>query len=170
MSYPRSEWRQRPTEDPLQPALERLTRFLNGNVPGREGEWAADVSRALADVEQALHRHTAGAEQADGLLSEVDLTRPTLVRRVAELRQEHSDLLEEVRQFHNDLANAVQAFLPPPAGTVNSLPEPRGSEAVPDFGALRQRGERLVAALEHHREEETTLTLESVTTDIGVGD
>jgi hypothetical protein len=41
---------------------------------------------------------------------------------------------------------------------------------VPDFGALRQQLEEFAAALKHHRDEEAGLVIESVTTDIGVGD
>ena len=46
----------------------------------------------------------------------------------------------------------------------------QGPKGVPDFGSLRQRGQQLVAALQHHEAAETELTFESVSTDIGVGD
>jgi hypothetical protein len=158
-------------EDPLQPALEQLARSLTGEIPGREGGWAADVGNALGDLESALQQHIANAEAPDGLLAEVDLTRPTLVRRVGVLRKEHADFLDQASAFRGQVQKAAQAFqtpAQPPASDV--LPEPAGVGSVADFSALRQEGERLAGALKQHLDEEASLALESVTTDIGVGD
>ena len=106
------------------------------------------------------------------MFAEVDLTRPTLVRRVSELRREHTDFLDETCHLQREVASVAQTFqsLAPPPAPVDALPEPAGAEAVPDFGKLRQRCEKLVAALRHHKEQEITLTLESVNVDIGAGD
>jgi hypothetical protein len=164
MFQTRCERSPRKREDPLQPALDRLARMLIAEFPGREPEWAAQVSSALTTLETALRQHTAGAEGADGMLTEIDLTRPTFVRRISELRREHADFLEEVIQFQKQVQRVRQAFQAQDQ-PVNTLPAPAGPEAIADFGALRQRGEQLVAALQHHKEEETALTLESVTTE-----
>jgi hypothetical protein len=172
MLQTRTEGFARKSEDPLQAALERLTRFLDANATGREGEWATDASKALGILEQALRQHTADAESPDGMFTEVDLTRPTLVRRVSELRGQHVEFLDETCHLQREVASVAQAFqsLALPAATVDALPKPAASETVPDFGALRERCEKLVAALRHHHEQEITLTLESVNTDIGAGD
>jgi hypothetical protein len=42
--------------------------------------------------------------------------------------------------------------------------------AIPDFGAIRQCTARLVESLRRHKEAETKLLLETLNTDIGVGD
>ena len=53
---------------------------------------------------------------------------------------------------------------------IQSLAEPEPAGGIPDFGVLRQEGQGLAAALKQHGEAETDVTLESVSTDIGVGD
>jgi uncharacterized protein YdiU (UPF0061 family) len=163
-----SRWKK---EDPLQLSLERFARTLAVLAPGKEADWATDVTNALDSLEKALQQHIANAEAPDGLLAEVDLTRPTLVRRVAELRKEHTDFQERIRTLQQEAQRAAQAFqswAQPPDSS--ALPEPEPVGGVPDFGALRQQGEELAAALTQHKEAETDITLESVATDIGVGD
>ena len=56
-----------------------MERALHEECPGHERDWAENVRQALAGIVRALHDHTANAEGAEGLLSEVDLTRPSLV-------------------------------------------------------------------------------------------
>jgi hypothetical protein len=161
------------TSEPLLPVLERLDEALAAGVPGREGPWAGEVDTALAELEAALRQHVAGAEASDGLLSGVDLKRPSYVRRVSELRRQHEDFVRQIWDFRRDVAEAAATFrrtIPRPTAPSVGLPEPAGPGAVPDFGALRQRGGRLTAALRQHRDAETGLTLDSVTTDIGAGD
>jgi hypothetical protein len=157
--------------EPLQPSLEPLGWALAAEFPGREADWAAHVSRALDRLEKGLRQHIAGAEAPDGLLTEVDLTRPTLVRRVSDLRREHSEFLDRVIALRRRVQGAAQAFQSQAgAGQPTTLPSPAGPDAVADFGAIRRCGEQLVADLLHHKEAETDVTLESVSTDIGVGD
>jgi hypothetical protein len=161
-----------PGEEPLRPALDRLAQALGGNIPGREGEWATGVSSALGGVAEALRRHNSLAEAPDGLLTEIDLTRPTFVRRVSGLRREHVDFLARAGDLRQQAREAAQVFRAPIAapGQSSMLPEPAGPDGVLDFGKLRREGEKFLEALTHHQQEETDLTQESVTTDIGVGD
>jgi hypothetical protein len=156
-------------EDVLTRPIEGLERALATEFPGHEREWAEAVSEALTNVEQAMRFHAATAESSDGLLTKVDLTRPTLARQVAELRREHTDLVNQARDLQGKLRTAAQAFESTDT-TITPLPEPTGGGVIPDFGALRQSTERLLAALQHHMERETGLIQESVNTDIGVGD
>jgi hypothetical protein len=158
--------------DPMQTSLERLAQALAADFPGHEAAWAADVDGALDTLEQALRQHTVGAEAANGLLTEIDLSRPSLVRRVSELRRQHSDFLEQTVALRKEVHQAAQVFAPP-AETVaeaDALPKPAGSDSIPDFGSLRRQGQQLLDSLRRHREEETDLTQESFSTDIGVGD
>jgi len=162
----------RTREDYLLKPTDRLADTLTAHAPGRERDWAENIEGAIGGLEQALRQHCSATEAPDGMFTDVDLTRPTLVRQVNELRQEHCQLLEQARELQRQVRNALQAFQSSPAqnGEPNPLPAAMPAVTVPDFGAIRQDGEKLVAALKHHHEEETKLVLESVSTDIGVGD
>lgn len=149
-----------------------LERVLAADFPGHERDWAEGVGNALVEVEQALGLHTALAETPDGLLTKVDLTRPTSVRQVSELRREHTELQEQTRSLHAQLETAARAFQPPHSSMARpeALPEPAPVGTVPDFGQIRRTITQLLTALQHHQQEEARLLLESVNTDIGVGD
>jgi hypothetical protein len=158
--------------DILRESLEGFQQALQAEFPGHERSWVEQAGSALDHVEQALHLHRAAAEAPEGLLTKVDLTRPTLVREVSALRREHTDTLEQVRALQARLRTAAQAFEPYAASVASAspLPEPKPAAEVPDFNAIRQDAEQLLATLQHHQEQEARLLLESVNTDIGVGD
>ena len=156
----------RAREDFLLDPIEQLTKALLANAPGRERDWAERLNQAVDGMQRALLQHNAAAESPDGMFTEVDLTRPTLLRRMNQLRQEHKMLLEQAQAFQGQVQNALQAFQP----SADTLPRPAAVCPVPDFGIIRRDGEHLVAVLQRHREEETKLVLESVTTEIGVCD
>src|ERR1700730_5056405 len=130
----------RTREDTLTLPLDRLEKALAAEVSGRERDWAQRVGSALAGVEQGLREHAGLAEAPDGLLAEVDQTRPTLARQAGELRREHRDLLSQAAELRAELQTVAQAFRPGPLA--DRLPVAAG---VPDFGALREHGQRFVA-------------------------
>ncbi|MCI0461395.1 MAG: hypothetical protein L0Z62_30975 [Gemmataceae bacterium] len=158
--------------DPLSLPLERLKEALASEVVGRERAWAENLRSALATMEVALRQHAAEADAQDGLFAQVDLTRPTLVRQVGGLRQEHTELLAQAEAMQRQVQRAADTFASQAvsAPLASPLPEPTPPQSVPDFGAIRQDGEQLVAALRQHSEWETDILLESVETDIGVCD
>jgi hypothetical protein len=159
-------------QEVLTEPIAKLERALAAAFPGHERDWAEGVGNALVEVEQALGLHTALAETPDGLLTKVDLTRPTSVRQVSQLRREHTELQEQTRSLQTQLHTAGQAFQPPHSSLAGAetLPQPAPVGTVPDFGQIRQTITQLLAALQHHQQEETKLLLDSVNTDIGVGD
>ncbi len=160
------------TNDPLLECGDRLEEAIAAEIPGREPAWAEQVGNALAGLQVALRQHTAGAEEPDGMYSHVDLTRPTLTRQVGDLRQEHKDFLQRAALLEKHIGSAAEPFASR-ADTITAtspLPEPAAVRAIPDFGDLRQRGEQFIRALRRHLEQENDLVLESVTTEIGVGD
>jgi hypothetical protein len=154
----------RPSKDVLLPLVERLAKGLVADVAGRERAWAQEADACLAALEQALVRHATEADAPGGVFAEVDCTRPSLVRQVGELKQEHTDFLEQVRELRKDLQAAARAFGLPAGGA-----EPATATVV-DFDAIRRRGQQLAATLRHHRDHEAGLVIESVTTDLGAGD
>lgn len=157
-------------QDVLLPPVERLETALSAHAPGRERDWAAEVDAVLGGVQEALRRHVADTDAAGGMFSKVDLTRPTLARQVGTLRQEHTAFLEQAGALQQEVRSAAKAFeRPDVAPEQGSLPA-AAPDTVPDFGSLRKRLGEFAAALKHHRDEEAGLVIESVATDIGVGD
>lgn len=148
-------------------SLRPLERALADEVAGREHEWADRVGAGLGVLIQELRRHVAEGEAFDRTLAEMDGICPTLARQAAGLQREHAILLEQAIELRRQVQDARRTFEPldPRARQAVSSPS-----AIPDFGALRQRAGRLLTDFRRHRERETDLVQESVTTDIGVGD
>jgi hypothetical protein len=152
-------------DDALALSLDRLRQALAADVAGREREWAEAVGDALARVETTLRQHRAAAKAPDGLLAAVDETRPTLARQAHELRSDHDDFLKQILALRDGVRGAAEAFQPAAGPTAKA-----GAGGVADFGAIRHQAEQLLAALQDNKEAETKLVLESINTDIGVGD
>jgi hypothetical protein len=165
MLQPDFQSQPRRKEEDLAFALDQLRQALAAHVPGSEWEWADTVGEALAGVDTALRQHRTLAKAPDGLLAEVDETRPTLARQADELRSEHGDLLTQVRALREQVQRAAEAFKPAAEALTRT-----GAGGVPDFGAIRQQADQLLAGLQQNKDAETKLVLESVNTDIGVGD
>jgi len=149
---------------------DELALALTAEVVGRELDWAESYSSALATLDDGLRQHIALVESDDGIFAKVELTRPTVLRQINHLRREHIDLLHEVRELQRLVTTATRAFQPRRVPGPFDLPEAESRACVPDFGALRDRAERLLALLERHEEAEHLIVMESVTTDIGAGD
>ena len=145
--------------DALLVAMHRLEATLAAAAPGREQEWGARVQGDLRLVREALARHAASAESPDGLLAELDLTRPAVVRRVERLRREHADLLQQA----SDLLRRVERL-----GRVEQATEGAGER--PDAADIRQQAAQLLNALRSHQAQEVDLIFETFYTDIGAGD
>jgi hypothetical protein len=159
-------------EDLLAQPMERLEMALSAPVAGCERTWAERVGKALNEIEQAVLQHAATAEDTEGLFPQVDLIRPTLVRRLHELRAEHAALLEQLGTLRRSVARAAAAFRPGDLDelTGGALPATSVSGSVPNFSALRQQAQELLTALQDHRDAEGKLALESLNTDLGAGD
>jgi hypothetical protein len=148
-------------DDPLALSLDQLRHALGGEVLGHEREWAEAMRAALIQVEQALRQRITAVKAPDGPLAEVDDTRPTLVRQVNALRQYQEELLGKAVALQEEVRCAAKAFQP------NSS---AGAGSVPVFGEIRRKTEELLAGLQQNKEAQIDLVLESVNTDIGVGD
>lgn len=142
------------TEHRLAPALERLQRVLAADCPGNDQEWASGCWYSVARLERKLRQHLEEVKSADGSSTLVDPTRPSLLRHWEDVLHAYSDLLESVMAIKWELYHLAQ-------GT---------SKAAPSRENLRRRLEHVLSALQHHLKAETDLIMESVVTDIGVGD
>jgi hypothetical protein len=155
--------------DTLQASLERV-------VPGQERDWTECVQKALLSVETALEEHRLATEDSEGLCSELTApsvgTDPGRVRVIHGLWQEHAQLSSLAKSMHDPIEGALHAFqrerISPDKPI--TLPVPPVPLAIPDFGEIRRQGEQFIAALRHHCDAEAKLVLETVNTDVGVGD
>jgi hemerythrin-like domain-containing protein len=141
----------RSEHDALVDAMQELEAALASAAPGRERAWNQRVIEKLRNVTKRLEEHVRSANGPDGLLAEIDTTRPTLLHRVERLRREHTDLLQQARALQRQV-------------------EPHGEGEKPNFHDIRQRASWLLGALRHHQASETDLIFESWFTDIGAGD
>jgi hypothetical protein len=160
-------------EDALAIAADLLEDALAGEVAGRERDWAAEVARALRQIERRLRRYHNAAYTADGPVADLDRIRPTLFRQRYILCLHYRDLLKRVQRLREDVQRAVEAFQPVAEALAAVALAAKGTPVtgqVPVFGAIRQQAQEILSDLNKSREAETALLLESVVTDIGVGD
>lgn len=134
--------------DALVLAMQRLEAALARAAPGREEAWSQKVRADLQSVYDLLVEHVRSAEAPDGLLQEIDLTRPSNDRKAKHLQDEHRRLLSDCE----------------------ALLETLNSSARTDFRSIRHRAAELLTALRRHQAAETDLIFESFYTDIGVCD
>jgi two-component SAPR family response regulator len=153
--------------DTLEQAIEDLKQALASRTAGQESQWTENVAKAIANIQKKLRQHTATAQEEDGLFSEVDDTRPTLARQTDEIRREHSNLLGQLLALREEVHRAKETIA---ANAKSSSAQPGSVPQSPDLGAIRLGAEKLLAELQQNMKAETALLMESVNTDIGVGD
>lgn len=151
----------------LDPIIQDIHKLLDSDRP--RPEWAGMVWYVLARLEGPLRAHFDPATNPTGAGSEVDHTRGTLLRRHEKLTQDHHNLLERCQALKWELFRATQPCGEEPLGKMPPLRKSEGCLS-PDFQALRERLRTFVSALESRQQEEASLVLESVTTDLGAGD
>jgi hypothetical protein len=132
--------------DDLAASRDRLSAAMARCGAGYEGQCAAAVRHALAGVERGLRRRIALAGAPDGPCPDIDCTRATLARQADGLHQRRGDLLAQTVALGEGVAVGA------------------------DLGALRRAAEELLVGLQEIETTQTDLVLESVNTDLGVGD
>ena len=156
--------------DALSLSIEWLGRTLTADIPGHEREWAEEVGYALANIQKGLRQHLATAYALDGPLADIEKLRPTLSRQVIELRRQQERLLAQCAALSEEVQRAAAAFTPSIEIFDRSAVEPAEAGGVADFGCIRDQAGQLVSNLQETKATEASLLLESVNTDIGVGD
>lgn len=158
MSNPRKfdEWFKR--------SLRLFERALEAKPVGREYQWSISVTDALDQVRRSLQSRPIEPAESEA----VDTTRPTLARQAADLQREYSECLQRADAMYTEVKKVSRKFAPRDRARIRS--EAGKDEAIPDFRDIRRRGTDLLHCLHHVRDEEANLVLESVNTDIGVGD
>jgi hypothetical protein len=131
--------------------MEQLRRALDSRGSGRE--WVQALGGALARAEDALRTHVAVAESPDGPLAEVRNIQPPLTRQTTSVARGFRNLLAKSTALCGEVRRATEA-----------------ASCPTDVERIRKRAEQFLAGFREAREAETVLILDSVNTDIGVGD
>jgi hypothetical protein len=134
------------TPDPLGISRDRLAEAVGTPVAGRQQQWTAAVRHALAGIARGLRRRIALADTADGPSLEIDCTRATLARQADGLCHKFEDLLAQTIVLGDEVGDWADPM------------------------TVRRGVADLLAGLEETQAVETELVLESVNTDLGVGD
>jgi hypothetical protein len=151
--------------DALTLSLDQLRQALASELVGHEKRSLERLADALGCIVTALRQHRADAKSTDGVLAEVDETRPTLARRADTLRSDHDNLLMEVRGLRDKVARTAESFTPSYESSTDE-----GISRNADFDDLREQAEKVASSLQQNKDAEVDLIQESVNTDIGVGD
>jgi hypothetical protein len=134
-------------DDGLASALTHLERALNEIPSGSARDWARKLEAELEAADDALRSHVTNAEGPDGLFIEIDQDRPTMLRLVEKLRDDHCRLMVQSAGLRNMVrAHAISSS---------------------EIGVLM--GE-FVTALKQHQQEEMDAVFDSINLDIGTGD
>jgi hypothetical protein len=134
-------------DDGLATTLKLLEHALDTETSGSARDVARKLEAELVAVDDALRCHVAAAEGPDGLFTEIDQVRPTMLRRVEKLRDDHCRLMVQSAGLRNMVrAHAVS-----------------GSE-------IRTLTNELLSAIRQHQNEEMDAVYDSINLDIGAGD
>jgi hypothetical protein len=149
------------TDERLRQSMSVLERALGARTAGREYQWSASVADALDHLRGVMASRPGIPASGDV----VDRTRPTLARQAEGLNRNFTDCLGRIESLHEELQGVSRRFAPRARARV------RGEgETVPDFSDIRRRAADLIASLQQIRAAEVDLVLDSINTDIGVGD
>lgn len=154
----------RKIDERLKQSMTCLERALSAKTAGREYQWSASVADALDQMRDAMQSRPAAPASSDV----VDQTRPTLKRQADSVCREYADCIVRADALHGEIQRVSHTFAP--KDRAGARDDAGKVEAIPDFADLRQRAADLLNCLQHVRDEEAHLVLESVNTDIGVGD
>jgi hypothetical protein len=133
------------------PSIEQLQRALESRASERE--WVQALGGALDHAEDALRTHLAVTEAPDGLFAEVKTTQPPWARQTVYVSRGFRNLLEKSTALRGEVHRATQARI-----------------GASDLETIRRHARRFLAGVRQAKEAETILILDSVNTDIGVGD
>jgi hypothetical protein len=131
--------------------MELLQRALDSRVSGRE--WVQALGGALARAEDALRTHLAVSDAPDGPLAEVRMSQPPLTRQTTSVARGFRNLLVKSTALRGEVRRAAEA-----------------GHGTADVETIRRRATQFLAGFREAKEAETVLILDSVNTDIGVGD
>jgi len=155
---------------PLSSGAESVSETLAQRIPGRERAWARDLAHSLGHAESALAQHVAALEEPEGEFAKLDSG--SSAKQVADLCRSEREILEACAKLRLEAEFAASAFTDngDHAQTTRKSVRRWKREGIPNFGMLRERGEKLVERLHGSSAAEIRLIMDGVNTDIGCGD
>jgi hypothetical protein len=132
-------------------AVHRLEACLGQAAPGRESCWQEEVNKALDLLLAAMRESRDCVCKDDGLIAEIQVEKPFLMRRVKNLRAEFDGLFNQASALQDQIKDAAD------------------TQQI-SFADLRQRMDWLISGLKLHQAKEADLVYEAINVDIGVGD
>ena len=132
-------------------AIHRLEACLGQAAPGRESDWQDEVNNSLDLLLAAMKESRDCVCRDDGLIEEIKIEKPFLVRRIKNLRAEFDGLFNQAKALQDQIKDATE------------------TQQI-GFADLRQRMDWLLSGLKHHQAKEADLVYEAFNIDLGVGD
>jgi hypothetical protein len=90
----------------LHEALVQLEKGISSPARGRAADWAADVTKALTNLQLAFEYHIEATEQSGGLYEEILENSPRLAGQVRRLQDEHPLIRAAIGSELDDLATS----------------------------------------------------------------
>jgi hypothetical protein len=150
--------------DILDHSLSELESVLARDQSEPSAAWARRYRDVLGELAQTIRGHVSSTESPGGALATLESpnnqTAATLEHAVHNLRLDHVELMNSTCELYLN----VQRF------ANHSLAETTENAADSEVSAARQAGEKLLHRLHEHQEAERKLLMDTINTDVGVGD
>ena len=140
--------------DGLTLSSERLQQVLARDATTQPREWMESLNEALLQVEKGLRKYLIVADSPVGPQAEIEKNSPRLARKMDGVCKGFGDYLEQSIALREEVRRLTVSMNP----------------AASDLAALRQLAEQFLDELEHIRDTESELILESANTELGAGD
>ncbi len=160
------EARQRRVE--LHESLVHLEQVISSPARGRVGDWAADVTKALLQLQMAFDEHVITAERPGGLYDEILEKSPRLAGQVRRLRDEHPVIGDAINDDLDRLAEPVEpsgSDAADAADATGAQDDAKGQDSPLDD--VRDDLQRLMGLVVRHRQRGADLVWEAYNLDIG---
>jgi len=149
--------------DVLTLSLDELQSVLDGDESESPAGWARRYRDVLRKLSQSLRQHVATAESPGGALTTLESpkqqTLATLDHSVRRLRMDHIELLNSASELYWIAQALADCRL-----TEN------GEKTVDEMVVARDAGRKLLHRVHEHEGAERKLLMDTINTDVGVGD
>lgn len=132
-------------------AIHSLEAALFSPAPGREREWATQVSGRLREVHAELETHRREAEGVDGLYDQLEVVMPRAATRIQYLKDTNQSLVDRVELLIREVERIAKS-------------------GVGAFMAVRSNSTLLLGEMRHQQAREIDLMFEAFDRDIGMPD